>query len=206
MRESRNIKTLANIGYKAICVPDPSQILTKSDYLKLIKSANLHPQISDGKVRTNAIFTYILGNETIADKDEILRFLSEKNELIFTNGNLAFNCEWDFTSDFAPSPVEWLLCVNECRAVVTNSFHGTAYAIVMNTPFVALKINDDGQNVRFEQLLRLFGLEHLLVSNLAEFKAAFEAAQNIDFDAVNSRLKAWQDVGVAFLRENLADV
>lgn len=39
VRESCNIKTLNEIGFKAECVPDPTQLLTKSDYEKLIDSS-----------------------------------------------------------------------------------------------------------------------------------------------------------------------
>ena len=217
VRESCNIKTLAELDLKSICVPDPTQLLSKSDYEKLINLANIDKQISNDKVRKDSVFVYMLGNETSANKDEIMNFLQGKfgeNAVIYTNANVDFSCKSDYKCDFAPTPQEWLACVRDCKLMITNSFHGCAFAITMNTPFVALKLGGGSSpmNTRFEQLLGLFDLQNRLVSNLEELKAIVNSALNknvcgeIAWDKINAKLAKWRNVGIEFLAENLKDL
>lgn len=209
VRESCNIKTLNEIGFKAECVPDPTQLLTKSDYEKLIDSSiekcEFDSAKSDGKVRKESVFVYMLGNETSMDKDSVMAFLESQNSVIYTNSDVDFSCAWDYKSDFAPTPQEWIACVRDCKLMITNSFHGCAFAITMNTPFVALKIGGSrlwrATNTRFYQLFELFGLQNRLVDNLADLQAQMNTP--IEWDKINAKLKEWRNVGVEFLERNL---
>ena len=212
LRESCNIATLGELGLKSLCVPDPSHLLTKADYEKLIDSSikngefDLHK--SDGKIRKDSIFVYMLGNETSIDKDSVMAFLEARNSVIYTNANVDFSCEWDYKSDFAPTPQEWLACVKDCKVLITNSFHGCAFAIVMGTPFVALKLGGaeawSAMNTRFYQLLKLFGLQDRLVDNLSDLEAQIKTP--IDFESVNVKLDSWRNEGVEFLEKNQANL
>ena len=213
LRESCNIATLNELGLKAECVPDPSQLLTKSDYEKLIDSSIAKGEFdslkSDGKVRKDSVFVYMLGNETSMDKDSVMAYLSAKNSVIYTNANVDFSCAWDYKSDFAPTPQEWLACVRDCKILITNSFHGCAFALVMGTPFVALKLGGKNQiwsanNTRFFQLLELFGLQNRLVDNLHDLEAQIKTPINFEF--INAKLDSWRNVGIEFLEQNLAKI
>ncbi len=209
VRESCNIKTLAELGLSSVCVPDPSQLLGKNDYEKLIATAGIDERISNGKVRQNSVFVYMLGNETAINKDEAMGFLlgefGEKG-VIYTNANVDFSCKSDFEHNFAATPQEWLACVKDAKLVVTNSFHGCAFCVLMNTPFVALKLGGGAAptNTRFEQLFELFGLQNRLVSNLDELKAIMN--EPIAWDEINKKLAKWRAVGVNFLGENLENL
>lgn len=209
VRESCNIKTLNEIGFKAECVPDPTQLLTKSDYEKLIDSSIEKGEFdlakSDGKMRKESIFVYMLGNETSMDKDSVMAFLESQHSVIYTNANVDFSCAWDYKSDFAPTPQEWIACVRDCKLMITNSFHGCAFAITMNTPFVALKLGGaqvwGAMNTRFYQLFELFGLQNRLVDNLADLQTQMNTP--IEWDKVNLKLKSWRNIGVEFLDREL---
>ena len=209
VRESCNIKTLNEIGFKAECVPDPTQLLTKSDYEKLIESSLIKGEFdsakSDGKVRKESVFVYMLGHQTLINKDEMMRILESRDNIIYTNSNVDFSCAWDYKSDFAPTPQEWIACVRDCKLMITNSFHGCAFAITMNTPFVALKLGGargwGAMNTRFYQLFELFGLQNRLVDNLADLQAQMN--EPIEWDKINVKLKEWRNVGVDFLNREI---
>lgn len=128
-----------------------------------------------------------------------------RNSVIYTNANVDFSCEWDYKSDFAPTPQEWLACVKDCKVLIKNSFHGCAFAIVMGTPFVALKLSGaeawSAMNTRFYKLLELFGLQDRLVDNLSDLRAQIKTP--IDFESVNVKLDSWRNEGVEFLEQNL---
>lgn len=210
LRESCNIKTLAELGLKSVCVPDPTQLLSKSDYEKLINSANIDEQLSSAKVRKDSVFVYMLSNETQVNKNEMMDFLRGEfgaKCVIYTNGNMwNFGCDSDFKCNFAPTPQEWLACVRDCRLMITNSFHGCAFAITMNTPFVALAQSGTTtqENIRFDNIFEIFGLQNRLVSNLSELKAVMN--EPINWDEVNLKLNEWRSVGVEFLAQNLKNL
>ena len=204
VRESCNIKTLNEIGFKAECVPDPTQLLTKSDYEKLIDSSiekgEFDSTKSDGKVRKQSVFVYMLSNKIAINKDKMMNFLQYSYSIIYTNANMCeFYCLWDYISDFAPTPQEWIACVRDCKLMITNSFHGCAFAILMNTPFVALAQSGatEKENIRFTNILELFGLQNRLVDNLADLQAQINTP--IEWDKINAKLKEWRNVGVEFL-------
>ncbi|MGX2983785.1 polysaccharide pyruvyl transferase family protein [Helicobacter sp. 23-1045] len=205
LRESCNIATLKEIGLQSVCVPDPSQLLTKNDYEKLIdssiKNGEFDSRISDGKIRKDSIFIYWLGTSHI-NMIKFANSLKTKNKLICVD--LAHQIDLD--SDFAPTPQEWLACVRDAKMLITDSFHGCAYAIVMNTPFVALKLGKerDGRNTRFYHLLELFGLQNRLVDNLSDLRTQIKTP--IDFESVNQKLDSWRNVGIEFLERNLKDL
>lgn len=205
VREVHNVKNLQDLGLKSLVVPDPSVLLTKAEYEKLIDAENKTIDLmkSDDKIRKNSLFVYMLGNETSIDKDEVMAFLQKDNEIIYTNANVDFSCGNDLQNDFAPSVQEWLVCVKECKGLVTNSFHGVSYAILMNTPFVALKLGGGASmmNTRFEWILELLNLQNRLVDNIKDLQKQMNEPINWDF--VNERLKAWREVGAKFLQENL---
>lgn len=209
VRESRNIKTLANIGLNAQCVPDPTQLLRKSDYEKLIYSAleehNFHTTKSDGKVRKDSIFVYMLGNETHINKDNLMGFLESQHSVIYTNANVDFSCQWDIKSDFAPSIEEFLACIRDCKLVITNSFHCCVLSIIFNTPFVALKLGPsevaNGMNERFYNLFSLFDLQYLLVDNINDLKTQMSA--KFHWETINAKMAQWRNVGIEFLDKNL---
>lgn len=52
---------------------------------------------------------------------------------------------------------DWLYYVKNCDFFVTDSFHGTCFAIIFNKPFICL-FNSSKGNSRFSSLLRTFGL------------------------------------------------
>ena len=51
--------------------------------------------------------------------------------------------------------------------VVTTSYHGTIFSILMNTPFYTLRLND-GADKRSEELLLKLGLENRIVYTIVD--------------------------------------
>ncbi len=107
-----------------------------------------------------------------------------------------------------PDPGEWVSLVQHARFVVTNSFHGTVFALLFRKPFIVAGLTGEraSANARALNLLRAVGLER-------RFSAAFSApdvqalmASEIDWDDVDRRLAALRHTGQAFLRAQLQAV
>lgn len=90
--------------------------------------------------------------------------------------------------------------------MVTGSFHGTCFAIMMNTPFFLMRIQDrasESLNTRFETLLEVFELQDRMVSSLEELESKIRENPPINWNKVNERLKAWRAIGIKFLAKEL---
>ena len=66
--------------------------------------------------------------------------------------------------------------------LITDSFHGCAFAIIFNVPFAVLGNEERGQ-IRFFSLLRLFGLENRMVATVDEILHL----PTIDWEEVNRK-------------------
>lgn len=98
-----------------------------------------------------------------------------------------------------PSVESWLRAIASAGMLVTDSYHGTVFAILFNTPFVAL-VNRRRGAARFESLLETFGLEDRLVA--AEQAASVDLAPpRIDWSRVNATLAHERQRSLAFLRQ-----
>src|SRR5690606_33723542 len=82
-----------------------------------------------------------------------------------------------------PPVEEWLNGFAECDYVVTDSFHGTVFALIFNKPFISIGNYSRGLT-RFTSLLKLFELEDRLVNSSEEFDQAL-ISKEIDFEKVN---------------------
>lgn len=197
VREKMNVETLRELGLNAICVPDPTMLLTRNDWEKIALKPN---------AIENAMFVYMLGNETIIDKDAALGYLEALNvNFVYANANILLNCKWDKNCDFFPTPQEWLGAVQNAKMMLTNSFHGCVFAIIFNTPFFVLELGGKAgaMNTRIFSLLSILGLEDRIVGDFLDFKMKFKKNAPIDWESVNEKLQAWRNVGVEFLKQNL---
>ena len=60
-----------------------------------------------------------------------------------------------------PTPLEFVKLIDEAEYVVTDSFHGVAFSILMNTNFYVVKreyMVEDGQQTRIDLILNIVGL------------------------------------------------
>ena len=98
---------------------------------------------------------------------------------------------------YLPSPAEFLALIRDAACVVTDSFHGTAFSITFNTPFLeVLPLN--GTSERNESLLRLTGLEGRAVR---EPGGVGRAGFDVDFSHANSVLAESRARSMAVLKE-----
>ena len=124
---------------KAECVLDPTFLLDKTHYERLVKGA--YTKKSNGNM-----FCYVL------DEDEEKK---AKIEQIAKEWNLR---SYSITLK-DDSPVEqWLRSFMEAEFVVTDSYHGFVFALIFNKPF-RLLYNETRGNARFEHLLQLLNIK-----------------------------------------------
>tara|TARA_R110000851_G_scaffold181511_2_gene330015 strand:+ start:528233 stop:529345 length:1113 start_codon:yes stop_codon:yes gene_type:complete len=95
------------------------------------------------------------------------------------------------------SPVDFVSLIDKADFVVTNSFHGTAFAVNFGIPFLSIK-PDTGFN-RIKCFLEDVGLEGRIVESLDTTDT--ELALDINFQSAHRRLAALREKSFTFLNK-----
>lgn len=173
-------------------VADPTLLLCASDYRKFFRKA---------EGNRGGVFSYILHQQ---DEDaepyvsEIARFLNQKvtrcglHELSLGKGYVRL------------SPERWLAEIDRASFVVTNSFHGVIFCLLLHSPFVVLPVRGkkETMNSRVTELLMAIGLEERLL----EYGQAVDGAlmnNSVDWKSVDNAVSELRSSGVRFLERVL---
>lgn len=183
----------------AIHVLDPTMLLSKEHYNDLVESEK-NP-VSPGNLNV-----YVL--DRTPEKDKLVRQIEAKlqlkafeilpvkrlNEQKVTKDNM---------EDFVyPNPASWIRGFQDAKFVVTDSFHGTVFSILHNVPFVVIGNIERGLS-RFQSLLKLFGLEDRLITDVDPIKIEYFTDKKIDWARVNKILDKEREKSLEFLKKGL---
>lgn len=149
------------LGVEAVQVLDPTLLLSKEDYLKLIDQ-------SDVEKHDAGLFCYFL-DET-PEKTELVKKMAKENGWKYFQANNP-NIELPlYFERRIQTPVEqWIAGFRDASFVVTDSFHGCVFSILFKKDFVAI-LNKERGSDRFYSLLEVFGLQDRLITDLRELK------------------------------------
>lgn len=103
------------------------------------------------------------------------------------------------THVFMPTLSEWLGYIKNARFMITDSFHGTAFAINFNTQFV--NVLPEGTATRNQSILELTGLQNRVVTNYEDF-SPFE--NQIDYNSVNNVIQEKRKESLEILEKMLS--
>lgn len=108
------------------------------------------------------------------------------------------------TDQSAPLDIpHWLQAFRDAEFVITDSFHGTIFAIVFKKRFVTVPNHDRGFD-RFVTLLGRLGLSERLLTSDDPSAVGRILAAPIDYDAVDARLSRLRTEAADFLLSALA--
>lgn len=169
--------------HKGVKVLDPTLLLSANDYLQLIRAHICKPHIT----------SYILDSSD--DKSTILAEV--KRQL-----NLPVKKLLEEEPEVCNMPTipQWLAEFNDADFIVTDSFHGCAFAIIFHKPFIAIANKYRGVD-RFMSLLRDAGLEERLVFSPEEFEERKKTLfSKIDYTDVERRLAVRRTESMSYLK------
>lgn len=89
------------------------------------------------------------------------------------------------------SPLEFLSLINNAKVVVSNSFHATAFSIILNKDFYTYPVLRHNNESRMIDLLNEFGL-------IERYRSTF-ICKTIDWEKVFRKYKKQLDYSVEFL-------
>lgn len=185
------------LGVNATHVLDPTMLLSKEDYIKLID------ENKENAISQKSLMVYVLDKTT--DKNKIINMVACRKGLVINSvmpkkkytDEIISNLE-DFTF---PSISDWLNSFYRSDFIVTDSFHGTVFSIIFNKPFITIANKGRGLT-RFTSLLKLFNLEDRLIYSFDDLSLKL-IDRPIDFKEVNRLLEILRAKSHTFLFKNL---
>lgn len=174
---------------------DPTLLLNIEDYLNLlsINDASIDADID------NYLFSYILDDNSEKKKavEIIMKIKNLESNIAFSLKDIKINNRTLFTT----KPVElWLEKMYYSEFVVTDSFHGSVFAILFNKPFVVIPNKERGFT-RFTSLLKIFGLEDRLVEDKSEIETLIK--REINWSIVNSIISDKKREAIDFINNSI---
>lgn len=178
VRESSAISLLKeNVDIVSYLVLDPTLLLRLEDYEKKLNLSARDPK--------SEIVAYILDLDDA--KVSRLKSLSEITGLqvnIIGSSKMYGNFKISKKEEF-PKIENWLESIRDAKYFVTDSFHGTAFAINFHKQFVTLQ-NANRGNTRFDSLFTLFNLNSRLIEDNSEMMSVYgKLIEPIDWNDID---------------------
>ncbi|SEE38410.1 polysaccharide pyruvyl transferase family protein [Jiangella alba] len=197
-----------HLGADAEQVLDPTMLLEPTDYADVMGD--------DAAGGEGRVFTYVL--DPGDDKDRVVGKVAAFTGAEVTGieiGKVAERLNYavpiavetdgphrtTLDSIVVPPVESWLRGFRDASFVVTDSFHGSVFAILFRKPFVVYANGSRGRT-RFTSLLSLFGLEDRLITSSGELSAE-KLAGGIDWTEVDEVLGRERDRSRRFLERAL---
>lgn len=194
VREEGGIKLCRDfLGIDATLVLDPTMLLDKEDYIKLVDISEI-PQ-SNGN-----LFTYIL--DMTEEKQAYIDKVAKKTCLTPFSSMPAKGKEYiktDIDQCVYPPVEQWLRAFMDAKFVVCDSFHGAVFSIIFNKPFIIIGNKERGLS-RFHSLTKLFSLEERLICNTESVDVV---EKKIDWGKVNEKRNQMKRLSLNFIKEGL---
>ncbi|MCQ2375197.1 MAG: polysaccharide pyruvyl transferase family protein [Salinivirgaceae bacterium] len=173
-------------------VLDPTLLLNKEEWGKILITKN-----TDDKYRGKKYILLYLIHNYPEHSAYALRFAKAHNmELIRVNPFLhqahnggRFIC--------CPDVSEFLALIKNATYMLTDSFHGTCFAINLNVQFVEL-LPLNATSARNQSILELTNLKNRIVSDYEDYEAI--TSHPIEYDAVNMILRQERSKSTTILR------
>lgn len=182
---------------------DPSFLLQREDYIKIIKTDKSIVSISSPYIY--GYFVNPFPNNVLAEKSAIDEYIKNMGiDFIVTgiqNAELALNQY----NNIQPSPLEWINIILNAESILTNSFHGVAFSINLQKKFLVILQNGDmsNQNCRYLNLLKRLGLEDRIY-NSSKGSIQEQMDNKIDWEKVNYEKNKFIIESEEFLSEALS--
>ncbi len=185
VREKQGAEYIKKITDKNVeVVLDPTFLLNKEEWEQIAKPSKYEK-------KKYVLIYMLMASKTLVDFAR--KVAKEKGCELISIGN-GRNKDITYANDIGPD--EFLSLIKNAEAVVTNSFHGTAFSINFGKEFyVELHNVKNARNSRMEDVLKLFELENRLICD------GNCRAYDIDFEKTKKILEEEREKSVKYLEE-----
>lgn len=192
VREDSAKQLIYSFGWKTpkdiVTVLDPTLLLDGIHYLELLPKKQCKEK--------HQLFCYILDGDNT--KYEIIDTVSQRFKclpyLIIDPEN------WRAPQYVMPSIEDWLSGIRDADFVITDSYHGMLFSVILGKPFVVIANYSRGID-RFISFLKKIELENRIVCNVDDVNSVL--GQRIDWNRTNMLLANERRRSINFLKDNL---
>lgn len=175
------------LGVDAKWVLDPTMLLKRSDYQKIISKSTSQKPI---------LMSYVLDESP--EIATLRSMIAHDKGLEIKITNLPDTGTGERGTRPQPPLEEWLQAFDEAKYVINDSFHACVFSILFHKQFTVIGNKKRGL-ARFQSLLKLFGLEDRLITRSDEYRDL----PDIDYDCVDRILNEKREEAYKFLAESL---
>lgn len=200
VRENLVPELTDRFGRKPIVDPDPTLLLTKEDFNKIAYPKRL----VKGKYLLVYSLFYVESTWTAAKEMAKRLDLKPVFALMYQYGRYRISDGENL--DYTVSPDRFLAYFRDAEVVITSSFHGTAFSIIYQKPFVVLRNYRNEVPQRSISLLKKLGEEMHAVDDATDYEAIGRALAVPPRQETNEALRRLSKVTIDRLRKTLPDV
>lgn len=186
VREDSVVNYLRNIGIEAKQVLDPTLLVSTDEWEKIAKC----------KENKKYVLVYQIHNDMRLGKYAEM-FAKKKNLPLIRISASLHQIMREGRFKFLPDIGEFLGYIKNAEYLITDSFHGTAFAINFNTQFVEILPNTNTGS-RNQSILALTGLQDRIVTDMDDFSVGEKI---IDFEPVNEVIRQEREKSIEILKE-----
>lgn len=181
LRENVDISKFdSNLEGKVRFDVDPVFLLNKESWKKLI---------SKRPIKSKYIFMYLVGDPVYVQ--------SYANKLSQETGYKVISNRQSPEFFFHCSPYDFLSWIYNAEYVVTNSFHGTAFSMILNKNFYSDSKIAGGWNYRIENLLTLFNQQDRMIGENGRTDIFIEP---VDYTSTNKLIEEKREESLEYLK------
>jgi len=184
----------------AVQICDPIFLCDKAQYEELAGDSKL-------QLPAQYLLNFLLDPDD--EKTEAYRFVQRKlgieNTVNLTDLQDVANRVERFGEDGAMGNAEiedFIKAYKEASFVITDSFHGTCLAIILNKPFISIANSRRGAK-RFVSLMNWIGLSDRLVFQVDEIYHRAELLETFSYEAAKEVIKSARSQGYSWLKSML---
>lgn len=187
VRENSAVEMLDKMGIKcAGQVLDPTLLLTGAEWSEMA---------SKRKIQGDYVLIYQIHNNPMLDN--YAKAFSRHVGLPLYRMSASFHqVSRGGKFVYLPDVTEFLSLLKHCRYFITDSFHGTAFAINFNRQFIEILPNNS-TGTRNQSILQLTGLQDRIVRDESDFSIA---DKTIDYQGVNDVMEKERQKSLDVLR------
>ena len=191
VRENSAVDLLTQMGIScAGQVLDPTLLLTGEEWSKRIKR----------NIEGKYVLVYQLHNNPVLT-DYALRFARHTGLPLYRISPTFHQIRRGGKFVYLPDLDEFLSYIKNCTYFLTDSFHGTAFALNFNKQFIEILPNNKTGS-RNQSILQLTGLTDRILTDFNDFSMADKV---IEYTSVNNILAKERQKSIAILKSLLSD-
>ena len=189
VREDSGVEYLKSQGIDCVLTLDPTVLLDKEDYDIICAER----QIKEAYV---LLFSWLCGDEVVKAAKKVA---AELQLPLFSLTPPPRTMCSGIKRKLDVGPMEFLSLIKYADFIVTDSFHGTAFSMTFEKPYVSI-VSDGHADTRMKSLLHQLGLEDHLVDSK---KIDIVAMKSTDFLRVNEKKIDLRKASFQFLENSL---